>query len=636
MKQDSHSTSQRSKNSALSLRAILIVALFSAIFLPQSAAVAQTKFVRVSVKFVLDGGGNRPVSGSYYQDSQIQTAISQANTALSSMGADWTLDLVEIVDVAGISQWFGPMDCNDKGTMEDAAEANKTLYKWRDDAVNIYVVNDLIQCGGVCSFPQYNHDIIVIQSVGGILNGGVGWLHELGHYFNLYHTFQCLSGMGCSSSDPNICRGAGGEGQLCPDSCPDNTNVMSYYSYATTSATLSACQLQLVAAEMNSNTGRRRHVIDSQPLDPAEISSPADGATLSGSSQAFTWSAGTNVTQYWLEAGTPATPGAYFSQDMNTATSHTINGLPADGSTIRVTVWSLIGGSWVTRSNDYTANAGANATISSPNNGATLSGSSQAFTWSTGTGATQYWLEVGTTGSPGAYFSQDMGTSTSHTVTGLPTDGSAVQARLWSYRGQWYTEDTNYTAASGGGGGGANGTVSSPSDGATLSGSSQAFTWSAGTGVTQYWLEAGTAAAPGAYFSQDMGTSTSHTITTLPTDGSAVRVRLWSFRGGQWYTEDTNYTASSGGGGGNSNATVSSPSDGATLSGSSQAFTWSAGTGVTQYWLEAGTAAAPGAYFSQDMGTSTSHTITTLPTDGSAVRVRLWSFRGGQWYTEDT
>ncbi|MCG8405641.1 MAG: hypothetical protein MI923_10630, partial [Phycisphaerales bacterium] len=120
-----------------------------------------------------------------------------------------------------------------------------------------------------------------------------------------------------------------------------------------------------------------------------------------------------------------------------------------------------------------------------------------------------------------------------------------------------------------------------------------------------------------------------HTITTLPTDGSAVRVRLWSFRGGQWYTEDTNYTASSGGGGGT--PAITSPAAGATFSASSQAFTWSAGTGVTQYWLEAGTTAAPGSYFSQSMGTSTSHTITGLPTDSSTVRVRLWWLKNGTW-----
>lgn len=634
MSELSNTLSSRSNGRAISLRAVMAASILGGALFPQAAAEAQSSYVRVSVKFVLDGGGSRPTSGYYYQDSHVQTAITQANAALSNMGADWALDLVEIVDAPGISQWFGPMDCNDKGAMETAAEANKTLYKWKDDAVNIYVVNDLIQCGGVCSFPQYNHDIIVIQSVGGIMNGGIGWLHELGHYFNLYHTFQCLSGLGCSSSDPNVCLGAGGEGQLCPDSCPHTTNVMSYNAATTSNAVLSPCQLGLVAAEMDPNTGRRKAVVDTQPLDPAVVTSPSNGATLSGSTQAFTWSAGTNVTQYWLEAGTTSAASAYFSQDMGTSTSHTVTGLPTDGSTVRVTVWSSIGSSWTTKYNDYVANAGAAATISSPSAGSTFSSSSQAFTWSSGSGVTQYWLEAGTTSTPGAYFSQGMGTSTSYTITGLPTDGSAVRVRLWSLlNGQWATEDADYTAASGGGGG-ANATISTPSAGATLSGSSQAFTWSTGTGVTQYWLEAGTTSSPGAYFSQDMSTSTSYTITGLPTDGSTVRVRLWSYRGGQWYTEDADYTAASGGGG-SANATISTPSAGANLSGSSQAFTWSTGTGVTQYWLEAGTTSAPGAYFSQDMGTSTSHTITGLPTNGGTIRVRLWSYRGGQWYTED-
>lgn len=40
------------------------------------------------------------------------------------------------------------------------------------------------------------------------------------------------------------------------------------------------------------------------------------------------------------------------------------------------------------------------------------------------------------------------------------------------------------------------------------------------------------------------GTTPSQAVTTLPTNGSAVQVRLWSLIGGSWGFNTYNYTAS--------------------------------------------------------------------------------------------
>ena len=58
------------------------------------------------------------------------------------------------------------------------------------------------------------------------------------------------------------------------------------------------------------------------------------------------------------------------------------------------------------------------------------------FFWTAAAGATEYWLEVGTTsvGSVNQY-SQSQGLSLSGTVSGLPTDGSTVYVRLWTLLG---------------------------------------------------------------------------------------------------------------------------------------------------------------------------------------------------------
>lgn len=217
-----------------------------------SSARAGNATIRVSVKVVLDANGNRPQSGRYYTDSQIQNMLTQADQALANLGTGWQLNLEEIVDVPGISQWYSNVDCNRAYEMEAAALAEPNRYAWRNDAINIYVIDSFTNtCGGVCSFPG-DHEIIIIQNLG-IANDGIGWLHEIGHYFGLLHTFERFDG---GQSDSQICTGAGGINsggnvQACPDSCPDTLNVMSYNGPITPqTAELSACQIDIMAEHM--------------------------------------------------------------------------------------------------------------------------------------------------------------------------------------------------------------------------------------------------------------------------------------------------------------------------------------------------------------------------------------------------
>ncbi|MGB9144402.1 MAG: hypothetical protein WCC14_01145 [Acidobacteriaceae bacterium] len=77
-----------------------------------------------------------------------------------------------------------------------------------------------------------------------------------------------------------------------------------------------------------------------------------------------------------------------------------------------------------------------------------LAGSKVTFSWSAGTGATGYILRLGTT--VGAYSLHTTGpiTATSATVSGLPTTGETIYARLYTYFGssQVHT-DYVFTAA---------------------------------------------------------------------------------------------------------------------------------------------------------------------------------------------
>jgi len=92
-------------------------------------------------------------------------------------------------------------------------------------------------------------------------------------------------------------------------------------------------------------------------------------------------------------------------------------------------------------------------TSPTPNNNAppTLPGSTVTFTWSGGTGANAYWLDVGTTSQANAYYSSgSLSTSTlSETVNSLPTDGSEVVVTVYtqfSPGGTWYPLTYDFTA----------------------------------------------------------------------------------------------------------------------------------------------------------------------------------------------
>jgi len=101
--------------------------------------------------------------------------------------------------------------------------------------------------------------------------------------------------------------------------------------------------------------------------------------------------------------------------------------------------------------NDYTyteaAAAGTPATMISPTPGSVLGTSNLTFTWTTGTGATEYnlWLGLSGPGSSSLYSSGWL-TTTSTTVTSLPAKGATVYARLYSMvNGAVQHNDYTYT-----------------------------------------------------------------------------------------------------------------------------------------------------------------------------------------------
>jgi hypothetical protein len=359
----------------------------------------------------------------------------------------------------------------------------------------------------------------------------------------------------------------------------------------------------------------------------ATMTSPANGATLTASSQLFSWTTGTGVTQYVIWAGTTGAGSSnILVLDRGANTSGTVTGLPTNGSTIYIRLWSLTGGTWINNDYTYTAvTSSAAATMTSPGNGATLTSASQTFTWGAAAGATQYYVWLGSTGAGSSNLGAfDRGTNLSAPLGGLPTNGSTLYVRLWSLiGGTWLSNDYAYTTVN-------LARMTSPANGTAFTNSTITFNWSAATGATQYYLWVGSSAGVNDLAVQDRGTNLNGTVSSLPVDGRALFVRLWSLIGGNWQFNDYTYTAAN-------TAAMTTPTQGSTLPPSLQTFQWSAGTGATQYYLWVGTTGVGSNNLDNiDCGTNLLRLVSNLPlSGGGTIYVRLWSLINGNWLSRD-
>jgi serine protease len=259
-----------------------------------------------------------------------------------------------------------------------------------------------------------------------------------------------------------------------------------------------------------------------------------------------------------------------------------VNGIPLGGGTIYVRLWTQIAGTWQYNDYSYTAAAlGTKAAMISPVPASVLTGSSATFTWTAGTGASAYWLDVNNVCATcgGGIFARNEGLETGQAVTGLPVTGGTLFVRLWTQiAGTWQYTDYTYTAATLG----SKAAITSPAPGATLPGSSATFAWSPGAGATAYWLDVGSAQGQGNIFGQNVGLTTTQPVNGIPAGGGTIYVRLWTLIAGLWQYNDYSYTAAALG----TKAAMISPVPGSVLAGSSATFTWTAGGGASAYWLD--------------------------------------------------
>ena len=277
---------------------------------------------------------------------------------------------------------------------------------------------------------------------------------------------------------------------------------------------------------------------------PATLTSPTSGSTLGTSNVQFTWTAGTDVTEYqlWLGLSGPGSSSLYTSGWLTApTTSTTVPSLPEKGATIFARLYSMIGGK--VQYIDYTyVETGTPAAMSTPAQGSTLGTSNVQFAWTAGTGVTEYqlWLGLSGPGSSSLYTSGWLtAPTTSTTVTSLPERGATVYARLYSMiGGKAVYNDYTYVET------GAPATMTTPAQGSTLGTSNVQFTWTAGTGVTEYnlWLGLSGPGSSSLYTSGWLtAPTTSTTVPSLPAHGATVYARLYSMIGGKAAYNDYTY-----------------------------------------------------------------------------------------------
>lgn len=158
-----------------------------------SAPSAHAEVARVSIKLVAgpDGSPNEFWGvDRVFQWMDDVNRIYETHTSIR-------FDLIEVRTIHPPSTPYSwsVVDPHDSAAMEDQASSNPSTFYWRNDAINVFLVDDLVGAGGLCSFSDGLHQEIVFVEPK-ISDGSVGLAHELGHYLNLRHTHANFEGPG--------------------------------------------------------------------------------------------------------------------------------------------------------------------------------------------------------------------------------------------------------------------------------------------------------------------------------------------------------------------------------------------------------------------------------------------------------
>jgi hypothetical protein len=186
---------------------------------------------------------------------------------------------------------------------------------------------------------------------------------------------------------------------------------------------------------------------------PAQLTSPAPNSTLTAATATFTWNTGVGATWFDLNIGSTPYGRDIFDMADSNQTSIVLTGLPTDGRTLYITLWSWLSSQWQNRTYTLTAHQGGSPSgppaLTSPQPGTTLGSTSATFSWSNSAGATWFDLNIGSVWGGRDVFDMADSSQTSVSVSNLPHDGRTLYVTLWWWTGaNWNYAMYTYQAPS--------------------------------------------------------------------------------------------------------------------------------------------------------------------------------------------
>jgi hypothetical protein len=194
--------------------------LFSLLLLPVLAAAAPIE-IRISVKYILTPSGTRPLPGNIGTQAGCEAEVAYGNQILAAAGRGYTMKILEYLDVQPpppsgqpSTFWYNLDARANVGTIDAAAIADKVTWKWRGDAVNVYINNSGSgQCCGSGIGKTFSLGKDIVQGT---------FLHELGHLLGLPHTHPGGGDQNCDGLTPPLSQYVG-DGDGISDTAPDRS-----------------------------------------------------------------------------------------------------------------------------------------------------------------------------------------------------------------------------------------------------------------------------------------------------------------------------------------------------------------------------------------------------------------------------
>jgi hypothetical protein len=361
---------------------------------------------------------------------------------------------------------------------------------------------------------------------------------------------------------------------------------------------------------------------------PAMMTSPADGSIFTSTNVNFQWEdVGASAYHIWI--GRSIGGKELYSASLGTNTSKTIRGLPSNGSTLYVRIFTKISDKWFYNNYTYTTVTAdvAAARMTSPTNDSTFTSTTVNFQWEN-VGAPAYHIWIGT--SIGGYelYNASLGTNTSKTINGFSSNGSNVYVRIFTkISDKWFSNDYTYTTATLSGN---SARMTSPTNDSTFTSTTVNFQWE-NVGAPAYYMWIGRSIGGKEMYNASQGTNTSKTFINFPNNGSNVYVRIFTKISDRWFYHDYTYTTVTRS---VNSARMTSPTNDSTFTSTTVNFQWE-NVGAPAYHIWIGTSIGGYELYNASLGTNTSKTINGFSSNGSNVYVRMWTKISDRWFSHD-